>query len=92
MAPKKRVRTTAASTSRALAAWGNSSLPHVINKYRLVFVDAEHASKYDSVVTKKISAFSYLDRQMLETMSLYDNLRRLLVNFCLLYTSDAADE
>jgi len=45
-----------------------------------VFVDVEHASRYDSIVTRKISAPSYLDRQMLETMSLYDDLRRLLVN------------
>ena len=62
MAPKKRVKTTAASTSRAPAARGNSSLPHVINKYHLVLVDAEHASRYDSIVTRKISTPSYLDR------------------------------
>uniref|UniRef100_A0A7C8ZKD9 Arabidopsis retrotransposon Orf1 C-terminal domain-containing protein n=1 Tax=Opuntia streptacantha TaxID=393608 RepID=A0A7C8ZKD9_OPUST len=80
MAPKKYVKTTAASTSRAPGARGNTSLPHVINKYRLVFVDAEHESRYDSIVTRKISAPSYLDRQMLETMSSYDDLRRLLVN------------
>ena len=79
MAPKKRMKTTAASTSRASAARGNSSLPHVINKYHLVFMDAEHASRYDSIVTRKLSAPRYLDRQMLETLSLYDDLRRLLV-------------
>ena len=45
-----------------------------------MFVDAEHESRYDSIVTRKISAPSYLDRQMLEPMSLYDDLRRLLVN------------
>ena len=32
------------------------------------------------LLTRKLSAPSYLDRQMLETMSLYDDLRRLLVN------------
>ena len=69
MAPKKRVKTTAASTSRALAARGNASLPHVINKYHLVFVDAKHASRYDAIVTRKLSAPSYLDRQMLKTLS-----------------------
>ena len=80
MAPKKRVRTTVASTTQAPGARGNSSLPHIIDKYRLMFVDAEHASKYDSIVTRKISTPSYLDRQMLETMSLYDDLR-ILLNF-----------
>jgi len=45
-----------------------------------MFVDAEHASKYDSIVTRKISAPSYLDRRLLETMSLYDDLR-ILLNF-----------
>jgi len=80
MAPKKRVKITAASTSRAPVARGNTSLPHVINKYRLVFVDAEHASRYDAIVTRKLSAPSYLDRQMLETLSLYNDLSRLLVN------------
>ena len=59
MAPKKHLKTTAASTSRAPAARGNTSLPHVINKYRLVFVDAEHASRYDAIVTRKLSAPSY---------------------------------
>jgi len=43
-------------------------------------MDAEHASRYDSIVTRKLSAPSYLDRQILETVSFYDDLRRLLGN------------
>jgi len=41
-------------------------------------MDAEHASRYDSIVTRKLSAHSYFDSQILETVSLYDDLRRLL--------------
>ena len=78
MAPKKCVKTTAASTSRAPAARGNSSLPYIINKDNIVFVDAEHASRYDAIVTRKLSAPSYLDRQILDITYFYDDVRRLL--------------
>ena len=61
MAPKKRVKATA-STCWAPAGQGNSSAPYVINKYNIVFVDAEHTSRYDAIVTRKLSAPSYLDR------------------------------
>jgi len=78
MAPKKRVKTTAASTSQAPAGPSNSSLPYVINKYDTIFVDSEHASRYDTIVIRKLSAPSYLDRYILDIVSLYDDLRRLL--------------
>jgi len=78
MAPKKHMKTTAASTRRAPVARGNSLLPHVINKYNIVFVDAKHACRYDSIVNRKLSAPSYLDSQILDTVSLYDDLRPLL--------------
>jgi len=75
MAPKKCVKTTAASTSRAPAARGNSSLPYIINKDNIVFVDAEHASRYDAIVTRKLSAPSYLDRQILDITYFYDDVQ-----------------
>jgi len=78
MAPKKHVKTTAASTSRVPAARGNSSLLHVINKYNIVFLDAEHASRYDAIVTRKLSSPSYLGRHILDIVSLSDDLRCLL--------------
>jgi len=56
----------------------NPSVHHVINKYNIVFLDAKHASRYDAIVTRKLSAPRYLDRQMLETLHLYDDLRCLL--------------
>jgi len=72
------MKATTASTSRAPVTRGNFSLPHVINKYNIVFVDAEHASRCDSIVTRKLSAPSYLDRHILDIVSFYDDLRRLL--------------
>ena len=78
MAPRKRLRTIAVSTSRAPVARVNSSLPHVINNYNIVFADVEHVSKYDAIVTRKLSAPSYLDRHILDIVFLYDDLRRLL--------------
>ena len=80
MAPKKRLKSTAASTSRAQAARGNSSPPHVLNKYNIVFLDAEHARRYDVIVSRKICAPNYLDVQMLTTLHLYDDLVILLHN------------
>jgi len=59
-------------------ARGNPSLSYVINKYNIIFLDAERATRYDIITTRKLSARSYLDRQMLETAHLYDDLRRLL--------------
>ena len=78
MALKKRMKTNTASTSRAQAARGNASLPYVINKYNIVFMDAEHAFRYDAIVNRKLFAPSYLDREMPETVYLYVDLRRLL--------------
>jgi len=72
------MKTTATSSSWALVARGNSSLSHVINKYNIVFMDAKHASRYDSIVTRKLSASSYLDRPILDIVSFYDDLGRLL--------------
>ena len=80
MAPKKRLNLTAASTSRAPAARGNSSIPHVLNKYNIIFMDAEHARRYDAVVSRKICARNYLDVEMLTTLHLYDDLVILLHN------------
>ena len=80
MAPKKRLKTTTASTSRASTARGNPSLPHVQNKHHIVFMDAEHASRYDALVGRKICAPSYLDVDMLRTLHLYDDLEILLRN------------
>ena len=77
MTPKKRVKTTATSTSRASVAGGNSSLPHVINKYNIVFVDTEHVSRYDAIAARKLSTPSYLNRHILDIVSLYDDLRHL---------------
>ena len=75
MAPEKRTKTTATSTSRAPAAQGNSSLPYAINKDNIVFMDADHASRYDFIVTRKLSTPSYFDWKILDTVSLYDDLR-----------------
>jgi len=41
-------------------------------------VDAEHASRYDAIVTRKLSAPISLDRHILDIVSLYDELRHLL--------------
>ena len=41
-------------------------------------MDAEHASRYDAIVTRKLSAPSCLNRHILDIVSLYDYLRRLL--------------
>ena len=41
-------------------------------------MDVEYASRYDAIVTKKLSAPSYLDRQILDITNLCDDLRRLL--------------
>ena len=79
MAPKKRLKSTA-STSRAPATQGNSSIPHVLNKYNIVSMDAEHARHYDAVVSRKICAPYYLDVEMLTTLYLYDDLVILLRN------------
>ena len=70
-----------ASTSQAQVARGNSSIPHVLNKYNIVFVDAEHARRYDAIVSRKICAPNYLDVKMLTTLYLYDDLLILLRNF-----------
>jgi len=52
----------------------------VINKYNLVFVDAEHASLYDAIVSRKICGPNYLDADMFTNLRLYDDLRLLLRN------------
>ena len=61
-------------------ARGNPFLPHVINKYHIAFLDAEHAKRYDTIVSRKICAPSYLDVDMLRTLHLYDDLVILLGN------------
>ena len=80
MATKKRLKSSAASTSRAQVARGNPSIPHVLNKYNIVFMDADHAHCYDVVVSRKICAPNYLDVEMLTTLHLYDDLVILLCN------------
>ena len=80
MAPKKRLKSTVASTSRAATARGNSSIRHVLNKYNIVFMDAEHTCHCDAIVSRKIFAPNYLDVEMLTTLHLYDDLAILLHN------------
>jgi len=50
MAPKKHIKTTVASSNRAQAARGNASLPHVINKYDIVFMNVDHTKPTSKVV------------------------------------------
>jgi len=78
MVPKKRLKSTVASTNRAQAARGNFSLPHVVNKYNIAFLDTNHAPHYDVIITRKIRAPSYLDEQMLTALQLFDDLKILL--------------
>ena len=52
----------------------------MINKYNIAFLDAEHAKRYDTIVSRKICAPSYLDVDMLRTLHLYDDLVILLGN------------
>ena len=80
MAPKKRLKSTVASTSRAATARGNSSIRHVLNKYNIVFMDAEHTCHCDAIVSRKICAPSYLDVEILATLHLYNDLLILLRN------------
>ena len=70
MAPTKRLKTTAASTSWASTARSNPSLPHVTNKYNIALLDAEHAKRYDTIVGRKICAPNYLDVDMSRTLHL----------------------
>lgn len=75
MAPKKQLKSTRTSTSRAE---GNPPPPHVVKKYCIVFVDDDHSKRYDVVVPRKIYAPNYIDQQMLDTLDLLDFLRILL--------------
>jgi len=77
MAPKKRLKSTAASCSPDQVTRGNSSIAYMLNKYNLIFVDAVHTSYCDAIVSRKIYAANYLDVEILTTLHLYDDLRLL---------------
>ena len=71
---------TNTSASRANAARVSFLTSHLINKYNLVFIDAQQASCYDVIVSRKICAPNYLDVDMVNTLLLCDDLRLLLRN------------
>ena len=43
-----------------------------------MLIDDTHAKRYDAIVTMKICAPNYIDEQMLDTLSILDDLRILL--------------
>jgi len=75
MVPKKQLKSTPTSTSRVE---GNRPPPHVIKKYRIVFVDDDHSKRYNAIVNRKICAPNYIDEQMLDTLDPLDFLCILL--------------
>jgi len=72
------LKSTASSINRAQSVQGNPLIPHVVNKYRLVFLHNEHAKQYEAIVTSKIYTINYIDEQILETSYLLDDLHILL--------------
>ena len=57
-----------------------SSLPHVINKHGIVFVDDVQCERYNALVIRKISARKYLDIEFLQALDLLDDMNTLLAH------------
>jgi len=51
-----------------------SSPPHVINKYNIVFVEDVQRERYDALVTRKISAPKYIDVELLQGLGMWDDM------------------
>jgi len=80
VAPKKKLKSIATSTSRDQVARGKSSLPYVVNKYGIEIFYDDYEKSHDAIISIKIYAPNYLDKKMLATLHLLDDLCILLAD------------
>ena len=52
--------------------------PHIINKYKIQFVDQEHIACYDLVASRRITKPKYIDFGLLGSLGLLESLNELL--------------